>query len=487
MFTCLYSPARKLVLLGLALALSACAGEPPRNVLLLVSDALRAESLSCYGGRAATPNLCGLAAEGVLFERAYANAPWTLPAVVAMFTGTYPLQHRRTVQGRAGQPLPFYFVDPDELLVGEAFAERGFETTAVLENSVARRPQVLQGFTVLNRLRIEDGPAPIYASDEQVAALGLQTTEAGYKPISQSIARLLGVGDRPFFHLHWIDDPHAPYRPPPDAWKEAAREAGELPRDDVFYHGLGHQNRGDRRHLRGVAPSLTPAEVAFLLRLYELEIESVDRRVGALLRALEAAGQRQSTLIVFTSDHGEEFGEHGGFLHDHAMWEEVIRVPLIVAGPGVRGGHRVRQPVSHVDLVPTLADIFELEGLGPFQGESLRPVLAGRRREPELRHLYVSSTISHDTEAMIHGRYKLIAASEGSAVELYDLEADPDERTDLAARRAAVVAELRQAIAAVQAENQLAWQDRYRRDHPELRDKAAEETEKNLRKLGYLD
>ncbi len=475
------------LLLVAVLALAGCAGEPPQNVLLLVSDALRAESMSCYGGRAATPNLCGLAAEGVLFERAYANAPWTLPSIVGMFTGTYPLQHRRTMQGRDGEPLPFYFLDPSERLLGEALVDRGFEVTAVLENAVARQPQVLQGFTILNRLRLEDGPTPIFASDEQIAAFGLETTERAYKPIAQSIARLLDVGDRPFFHMHWIDDPHAPYRPPADAWAEALRQAGELPREAAFYRGLGHQNKGTQRHLRSVEPPLSPAEVALLLRLYELEIESVDRRVGALLRALEATGQRASTLIVFTADHGEEFGEHGGFLHDHAMWDEVVRVPLIVAGPGVRGGRRARQPVSLVDLVPTLADILGLEGLGPFQGESLRPVLSGRRSEPRERPHYISSTISHDTEAIVRGPYKLIAAADGSRVELYDLEADPDERTDLAAGRAGVVAELRQAIAEVRADNDLAWRDRYSRDHPDLRDEAARETEKSLRDLGYLD
>ena len=482
------SPTRALAPLLLSLALSGCAGEPPPvNLLYLVSDALRADALSCYGGRTRTPNLCGLAEEGVLFERAYANAPWTLPSVVAMFTGTYPLQHRRTVQGRDGEPLPFYFLDQSEHLVGEAFAERGFEVTAVLENSVTRQPQVLQGFTILNRLRRNEGPAPVFASDEQLERLGLDPSRKVIKPVAQSIARLLDAGEAPFFHLHWIDDPHAPYRPPEKQRQEAFREAGELPREATFYHGLGHQNKGNRRHLRSVASELSPAEVAFIERLYELEIEDVDRRVGALLRALDETGKRGQTLIVFTSDHGEEFGEHGGFLHDHAMWDEVIRVPLIVAGPGVRRGHRARQPVSLVDLVPTLADIFELEGLGPLQGESLRPVLRGRRDEPADRPHYISSTIQHDLEAMVRGRYKLIAATDGSAVSLYDLETDPLEQTDLAPSHAGVVAELRQAIAAVQEENERAWERRYLRDHPDLRDEAARETEENLRDLGYLD
>ncbi|MFQ5350963.1 MAG: sulfatase-like hydrolase/transferase, partial [Thermoanaerobaculia bacterium] len=310
----------------LALPLAACAGDAPSNVLYLVSDALRADAMSCYGGRAQTPNLCGLAADGVLFERAYANAPWTLPSVVAMFTGTYPLQHRRTVQGRAGEPLPFYYLDQSEYLLGEALSERGFEVTAVLENAVTRQPQVLQGFRILNRLRRNEGPLPVFASDKVVAGFGLATSEKDYKPIAQSIAHLLEVGERAFFHVHWIDDPHAPYRPPEDQQQEALRQAGELPNEPSFYKRLGHQNKGARRHLRGVAPSLTPVEVAFIERLYELEIESVDRRVGALLRTLEATGQRERTLIVFTSDHGEEFGEHGGFLHDHAMWDELIRV-----------------------------------------------------------------------------------------------------------------------------------------------------------------
>ena len=194
------NPARRSIPLLLAIALVACAGEPPpENVLFLVSDALRADALSCYGGRARTPNLCALAEEGVLFERAYANAPWTLPSVVGMFTGTYPLQHRRTVQGRAGEPLPFYFLDESEQLVGEAFAERGFAVSAVIENAVARQPHALQGFEIINRTRRDEGPPPARLSDDEVTGYGLSTSEPGYKLIAQSMHRLLAVCEAPLF------------------------------------------------------------------------------------------------------------------------------------------------------------------------------------------------------------------------------------------------------------------------------------------------
>jgi arylsulfatase A-like enzyme len=481
----MFAVIRRIGLVLVAAAVSGCAEEPPTNLLLLVPDTLRAESLSCYGGAAHTPNICSLAEQGVLFERAYANAPWTLPSVVSMFTGSYPLQHRRTRQGRDGKPLPFYFVDQSEHLIGEAFVERGFQVSAVLENTVASQPQALQGFTVVNSTRQADGGPPARLGDSEVGRYGLDTEEPGYRLIAQSMARLLEIAEAPFFHMHWLDDPHAPYRPPEA--EKAASEAGELPREATFYQRLGHQNKGVRRHLRSVADSLEESEIDFLERLYELEIESVDRRIGALLRTLDATGQRQRTLIVLTSDHGEEFGEHGGFLHDHAMWDEVVRVPLIVAGPGVTAGRRIRQTVSLVDLAPTLVDFFALEGLGPFQGESLRPVLTSRRREPTVRPHHITSTITHDLEAVVRGRYKLIAATDGSSVALYDLEADPEESIDLAPNRAALVAELQQAMAAARAENERAWEGRYYRDHPELLDEAARKTEESLRDLGYLN
>ncbi|HLE85671.1 MAG TPA: sulfatase, partial [Thermoanaerobaculia bacterium] len=363
-------------------------GEPERpNLLILVSDALRADALSCYGGRAATPNLCRLAERGVLFEHAFANAPWTLPSSISMFTGRPSGWYRRVAGPEELEPGGrSYRVPDEERLLGEVLADLGYRAQVHLENPVARQAKAFQGFARAS-----------LAEARRDRVLREVAPEIGFRPRDGRYLRILWLLDLlssppagRFAAVHWIDDPHAPYEPPPGLLPEAA-PAG-LPRPVAYYAGLGHHLRPRRglRKLRDEAPGLTPEELAFVERLYLLEVESVDQRLGYVLRALERSGLAEETLVVFTADHGEAFGEHGEFLHGVSLYNELVRVPLILAGPGIARGHRVAGPVSHLDLLPTLADLMRLEGLGPFAGESLRPQLEGRA-EGRPRFHYLSS------------------------------------------------------------------------------------------------
>ena len=486
-----------LLLLSMTAALTAgCRRTAPPNVLFIVSDALRADVLSCYGGSAATPNLCGLAARGVLFEHAYATAPWTLPSSVALFTGSYPEVFRH---GAGSTAERFYAVPPDETLLAEELAASGYRTEGVVENPVARRSHAMQGIESLDY-----GPGGSDAIRQRLAALdpplGFVERDARYRPILWSVGDLLDGGldprhggARPFFHLHWIDDPHAEYKPP-DAFLDRLDPAvvAALPRSLDYYVGLGHHNspRRNLHKLRGQVGRLSAEEIEFLRTLYRLEVESVDERVGDLLEALDRSGAADRTIVVFTSDHGEAFGEHGDFLHGVNLYDELVHVPLIIAGPGVAPGRRIAEPVSHVDLVPTLADLLGVEAPKGVQGVSLRPVLAGldgERSAGRRRFLYVASPDRIDREAVVHGRYKLIAGTHGSSVELYDTVADPGEIHDLSAEKLDVVATLQSGLLELRAAV-----ERLRAAHagdqsPEELERIREETLEELRSVGYID
>lgn len=466
----------------LAILVSGCARPAARpDILFLVSDTLRADALSCYGGVSQTPNLCALAARGALFERAYVGSPWTLPSVASMMTGNSAGQYARP--DPAAPELLRFRVPDEEVLLVEALHTSGYRTLLSVENDVAVRSHALQGFGAW--------PGSAKSSAAIEVDWGLDLSMNRHAKLLPVLRFLAAPQPEPFFLLYWFRDPHAPYNPPAHFHARLTTEAATLPRPLGFYTGLGHANNPERGEmkLRDALPMLSPAELRFIRRLYHLEIESIDERVGALLRALERSGRGDNTIVVFTSDHGESFGERGTYLHGQGYHDEVVRVPLILAGPGIPAGNRVREPVSHLDLMPTLAALLGVEMPSQVQGRSLREELRGsERRAGERPVLYLVNPIREpDTDAVVDGRYKLIVDRRRGQFELYDLEADPGENTNLAASEKAVVARLELAA-------------RRFRDHNERRRLALagpdgaptlspedEETQRRLKALGYLD
>ena len=294
---------------------------------------------------------------------------------------------------------------------------------------------------------------------------------------------------RNFFAVQWIMDPHATYNPPDRFPTERTKNRASLPRPLEDYRKLG--SKGDPKtglpSLPEIADVLTETERAYLRELYDRELESVDERVGYILKGLETSGLAESTLIVFTSDHGEGFGEHGRFLHGGGRWlyQEFIRIPLIVSGPGVLRGRRVAGPVSLVDLMPTLCELLRVRCLEDAQGESFRTVLTGEAQAlPDSRGAYIVGTTRRGQfDALIRGDFKLILTPDGR--ELYDLEADPDERRDLSTERPEIVARLTTEILALRVETE-ARRTRGGED-PEVLARASEETLEQLRALGYVE
>ncbi len=399
---------RALAALCCVVGLGACRKERPPNVLLIVVDAWRAERLGVYGAkRPTTPALDTLAAESVVFDRAYAAAPWTKPSVASILTGLYPSGHglrgiRRKLVGEVAS-LP--------TLLGR----RGYATAGVVANALlSAKAGFGQGFEVY---REDQARGAAYVSSEGLT--------------EEAIAELdrMAASERPFFlYVHYFD-PHADYRRHAGVGFAGAA-AGRLHGDEPYAEVLRLQS------------TMTPEEVEFVRAEYDEELRHTDDSVGALLAHLRSVGRWADTLVVVTADHGEELHDRGVFGHTRSLYDELVRVPLVIKPPGAVRARRVAGPVSLVSIAPTVLD-FAGDAPGPLglQGRSLVSTLreaTAPRLEDLLCEVDFLPVEADDPVGQVHkkaliaGDLKLVRDDTTGALELYDLAADPGERTNLA-------------------------------------------------------
>lgn len=420
------------------------AGREQRNVLLVIVDTLRADKLGCYGNeRGLTPRLDGLAAQGLVFEHASAHAPWTLPSTASLLTSLLPRQH-----GAGGRVPEFTALGDEVETLAERFGDAGYRT-ATIANVIFLGPLfgLTRGFEHVDVQSFEDNVRMRPAEATTAAAL----------------AWLDQADDRPFFMLVHYFDPHAVYDPPQPFRR---RFADPKDREGGLRFGTREQMVGLRTGAFDPGPGLVRRAEA----LYDGEIAYTDEQVGRLLDGLVERGLDDSTLIVFTSDHGEEFREHGGLEHGHSLYSELLHVPLIVRAPGVRAG-RVASSVGHVDVAPTVCS---------WAGLELSPQYAGA----------VLAADTPDRDVLAHGNFwnapltswrtadsKLIVLPR-DAVELYAWRADPGETQDLSADEARVDA-LRRALAAAE--------QRFAARGTGTRVDVSDEGLRGLEALGYTD
>jgi arylsulfatase A-like enzyme len=416
-------------------------GEPdgdPANVLLISIDTLRADRLGVYGSAAGlSPNLDGLATDGIVFDHATAPIPLTGPSHVSMLSGLAPLDSG--VQ-RNGQRI-----DPELELLPTVLAARGYRTGAFVsgfplghaslgmtrsfatydddfdgratrDTFLSRSPLGRLARRMLRRL------APGEPAVEREA---VDTTE-------RALAWLDRGGDEPFFAFVHYFDPHVPYTPPPRFLESMPGYAGPV---DGEWYGKSAAWK--------TARTADPLDVQRLVALYDAEVASVDHEIGRLIERLGSLGQLANTLIVVTADHGESFGEHGVWFDHMTLYETDLHVPLIVRLPGSHlAGTRVAGQVEIVDVAATVLDGLGLEA-GLLPGASLLEGLAAGEAQArpglhfaESEHFRRTGRVSYSVS---DGRLKLIWNSAhwedtrffAAREELYELDADPGEAEDL--------------------------------------------------------
>jgi arylsulfatase A-like enzyme len=391
--------------------LAACAGNEwgDANVVVIAIDTLRADHVGAYGyPRPTTPHLDRLAADGLVFETAVSQSSWTLPAFASIFTGRLPSYHRA---GEGRFPAVSRLDDSHETLATLLAAE-GYRTASFVSNAwVGADVGMTRGFD----------------RHEQAAFSG--------QAVDKAVGWLREERAEPFFLFVHIIDPHQPYMP-------LAQDLAEFA-DPLYAGPVGTSYMGSFR------PEWTPADRRRVVDLYDGEVRWADRLAGRVLDALRERRLDERTIVVFTSDHGEELFDHESLGHGHTLYDELLLVPLVIRFPGGPRG-RVTRPVRTMDLFSTLLDAVGHPVPADVEAVSLMPLVRGGQGSTRTTDValaeYVCFGDDIDLKAVRTPTEKLIFSPPTARARLFDLVADPHERRDLAAARPESTAALREVI-----------------------------------------
>ncbi|MCO4744285.1 MAG: sulfatase [Proteobacteria bacterium] len=441
-------PAANGIVHGMRLVNARRVAEKRPNVVLILLDTVRADHLSVYGyAKPTTPRLADFAEHAVVYERAWANSPWTRASIASIWTGLLPRRHGAV--GRA-DALPAGVVT-----LPEAFQTVGYDTASFVTNgNVGESFGFARGVSSFHYYG-ERRDSPTFHRPAEVVVVDVM-----------SWARDRGEDEDPFFLSVHLTDPHAPYQPP-----EPYRSlfAADVPLGDVG------TNDWVQARAKGAVPA-TARDAEMALALYDAEIAYTDAQVGVLLDALEQLGQLEDALVIVTSDHGEEFLEHGGWEHGQTLHTEVLDVPLIVRFPDGRTGREASR-AQLIDLFPTA-----LAAAGVAVDERDGVDLAGLSGSP-LRDAHASVVLDRrDGDAMATGDLKAIdmTVARGTLAgeqALFNTASDRGETTNLKPSAEDTFAEILAEIAA----------KRGRAGHETESVEMSDDLEETLRALGYLE
>jgi arylsulfatase A-like enzyme len=445
-------PARAVALrLAAALALGlacACSDPAPRRNLLIVSfDTLRADRLGAYGNtdwdETPSPNADALALRGVLFETAYAPRGQTHPSLGAMLTGKYPITTGLRENG--------LMLLPQHRTLFQYLRAAGFHTGVFVANFDAGHPAdnwVYRG---------ADVSADGFRGQRAQEARNESRYQAQWDDrVEQAALEFLSKRDsqRPFAAWVHFYDIHKPYNPPRE-YLARYGIAADVP-EPLLAPGpdSGAELESWLTDITLGEREIPAAELRRILGLYDGGVSATDARLGRLLDALAASGDLADTYVMFTADHGEELFDHQRyFFHGNSVYGGTLRIPLVVAGPGLLAGRRVPALVQNIDLLPTALDLLGLPPASGVEGSSLAPLLRGETQAPPRPYAFIEwqdvlYAATDGTHGYIHNpqHAHLLKApfnagggnapARGFAIdcfEAYDLRTDPREQRNLLA------------------------------------------------------
>jgi arylsulfatase A-like enzyme len=478
------------------------------NLVMVVLDTLRADHLGLYGyQRDTSPHLDAFARESFVFERAESAAPWTAPSLISLVTSLYPEVH-----GVRGFPNPRRMSE-DVVTLAEVLKRNGYATAAFTEGGYAKGDFGLdQGFDTYPR-----NPGDDESHDSHL--LFPSRLEGN---LARSLSWLREHQEEPFFLFFQTYEPHGPYRAPEEfirRYRPYYDEENEHERVGLALERWNRHRQVDpadslmiNRHtvhcrLEGLPPlrdkeSFARANLAlgldlraayrgsgflnWLRDIYDAEIAYTDEQMSRLWRFLDQENLYDRTLVLVASDHGEGLGDHGELQHGQVLFDEILRIALVLrVPPGPAAPRRVPEVVRSVDVMPTLLELMGIpaEGL-PLQGQSLLPLLAGENLE---LHSFSHARAVHEEEdsryAVRSDHWRLILDRATGKAELYDLRDDPGATRDVAESNPEMVAVLRSLL------DRQSERDRALAAHFEPTTQPVEldaSLQRELRALGYL-
>lgn len=452
------------------------------NVLLVTVDSLRADHLGCYGyERNTSPMIDEIASESVSFD-AYANANATRASFPSIMTSTYPLEYGgfdyladermtlATALSKAGHATGAFH--SNLWLSREYNYDRGFDRfyDSKSDPSMLARLRTIVKLTLSNDSIVYTAFKSLYDATEEKAGVDIGQTYKDAKTITDRAIEWLTHINEPFFcWVHYMDV-HHPYVPHKKALAALGVDINTTEREAIKL----------RRKMLDEPGALTDAEHQSLVDLYDAEIRYTDEQVGRLVEHVNDHFGAAETSIVITADHGEEFGEHGGYSHNSGMYDEVLHVPMILdlpANTSIETTGKQHELVELLDVAPTCCDLAGATTPDEYHGRS---VIDAASSGTDAR-IISETTMGDDCKLALRTReWKYIWNRDSNETELYDLIADPEEQEDVRAENEDIAMKLRDELRA--------HTEELRESNANLPDvRMDSETKKRLKNLGYLE
>lgn len=433
------------------------------NVILITIDSLRADYVGCCSGQKvqgqkSTPNLDGFAKDGLAFNKAFAQAPYTRGSFSSLFTSQYP-SVASTPNG----------VLSDNPTIAEILRKSGYHTAGFHSNPfLSKAFGYDRGFDIFDdSLFPTKLPQRLHLAANKLFRMVRRQPYLAADGVNRKALAWLKRVSQPFFlWVHYMDT-HGPYQP-----KGGFTYLNKIRAERLWHKAVTEPDL------------ITSGELKVLRSGYCEEVRHMDKHLGSFLQALSTLGLNDNSLIAVLADHGDGFYEHRQFSHPRQLYEELVWVPLIVKLPGMNQGKVISRPVGLIDVVPTIIDALELKGDEElFEGHSLLPLLKDEHSEsvPDWVISEATPDREYDLLSIRTREWEFILNEGGETRELYNLVEDPQEQINLINGRPGVAKELEEKL--------LAHRPRSRKfegpkpEGPEL-DK---EVERRLKDLGYLD